>query len=73
MFIYVFILAGTRREFLREEKLCDCVAKCVTLTNVAKSPRKIDVYFLFAKSNLRHFVTLLLLAFMDKKLDISAK
>ena len=74
MFIYAFVLAVIRREFPRDAKLCNSVTKCVTLTNLAKTPKKIDIYFLFAKSNLRensfmhlrHFLTLLLFIFMKK-------
>ena len=49
-----FILAGIQREFLCYTKLCNCVAKCVTLAILAKTPRNIGKYFKspFAKSNL---------------------
>ena len=50
MFIYAFVLAVIRREFPRDAKLCNSVTKCVTLTNLAKTLKKIDIYFLFAKS-----------------------
>ena len=50
--------------------------KCVTLTILAKTSKKIDKYFLFAKSNLRensfthlrHFQTFLLFAYFYKKI-----
>ena len=49
-------------------------AKCETLTIFAKTPRKTDKYFPFAKSNLhensfthlRHFLIFLLFVFIDK-------
>ena len=49
-------------------------AKCVTLTILTKTPRKIDKYFLFGKSNthknfcihLKHFLTFLLFISIEK-------
>ena len=49
-------------------------AKCVTLTILAKTPKKIDKYFQITKSNLpknffthlKHFLTFLLFVFIEK-------